>query len=655
MKQQPSSSKSAKPATKPRSGRASFAQRLGANTRLQAIVLAVFAVLLSIQTVSYDFALDDIIVLTDNRFVQEGPAAIPKILTTSSFEGSIQASKVKNTLSGGRYRPLSLVMFAVEWKLFGGKPAGMHVVNVLCNAALVLVLFFTLRLMLELHEWNNKRVLDSFPLLSLLAAALFAAHPTHTEVVANIKSRDEILCLLFALGALYYFVLYCRTAAMAHLALSAGSFALALFAKETAITFLFVMPLTAWFFAFKRDEGVKWSSVGGATAAALVIAVGFLLIRGQIVGFVDTRTAPNIFDNPFLRATVAERYATPVAVLLRYLVSALYPFVMAYDYSFNAIPLVGWTHWQVILSLVVHAALLGFAIWKLRERHVLAYCAWYYFATISIVSNLAFSIGALMGDRFLFMPSVGTTLATACGLALLANVRTNSREQAQRGLLLAAGAVLLVYSVRTVTRNPVWASNEELHKSNISTYPDGMRSLRLRSSALLENAGKATSLDARNAMIGEAYQYLTRCLWIDSTADPDVFFRIGQYHSLFLQNTDSAVYWYGKACAAAPSVDGYRFYYNLNRGNQFLDIKQLDSAEAYYVKAGKENLQMEMVYLNLGVVRINQQRFREAIEYCTKAAAINPQFENVQRALAVARQGLAQQMVQQEALQKNKQ
>src|SRR5262249_33436568 len=83
------------------------------------------------------FTLDDGMVLSDNKLVMKGVSGIPDILTHDSFFGSIGDTK---NLSGGRYRPLSLVCYAVEVSMFGQKPMPDHLINVLLYAFTCLVL-----------------------------------------------------------------------------------------------------------------------------------------------------------------------------------------------------------------------------------------------------------------------------------------------------------------------------------------------------------------------------------------------------------------------------------------------------------------------------------------------------------------------------------
>src|SRR5690606_20622125 len=87
----------------------------------------------------YGYVLDDQIVITKNNFTQEGIDGIWDILSTESFTGYFGAQK--DLVAGARYRPLSIVTFAIEQSIFGDSPFVRHLVNILLYCALGLLLF----------------------------------------------------------------------------------------------------------------------------------------------------------------------------------------------------------------------------------------------------------------------------------------------------------------------------------------------------------------------------------------------------------------------------------------------------------------------------------------------------------------------------------
>src|SRR3972149_9432274 len=143
-----------------------------------AVISAVIGFCLYVNTVKHDYVLDDVGAITGNEFVMEGISGIPKILSVGMWHF--------DNVNLGYYRPLSMITFAIENQFFPKNPHVSHLGNVILYAMTGLFLC-----MLLMNLFRNFH-----PIFSFITTLLFIAHPIHTEVVANIKSRDEILAFL---------------------------------------------------------------------------------------------------------------------------------------------------------------------------------------------------------------------------------------------------------------------------------------------------------------------------------------------------------------------------------------------------------------------------------------------------------------------------
>jgi hypothetical protein len=132
--------------------------------------------------------LDDETVMAKNKIVTKGISAIPKIMVTAYRAGAQDRQE-------SLYRPLSVAMFAIEWQLSPNNPLPGHLINILLYTLTGFLLYKILR------KWFPEK--HAFIIFAI--AALYISHPLHTEVIANIKSRDEILGFLFALLSLNAF------------------------------------------------------------------------------------------------------------------------------------------------------------------------------------------------------------------------------------------------------------------------------------------------------------------------------------------------------------------------------------------------------------------------------------------------------------------
>jgi len=286
-------------------------------------VLVVLPLILYIASVSFGFVLDDKIVIQENRFVHEGLGGISEIFSTQTLAGFV--GEQPNLVAGSRYRPLSLASFALEYELYGLEPAISHLINVLLYLAtgLMLFRFFSVLLPGNLEgPWYFR--------LPFVAALLFAVHPLHSEVVANIKGRDEILALLFSLAALWMALRSVQSGRCGFYVLSGAAFFVALLAKENAITFLVVVPLTLLVFAQAKVRTLVVVMIPLAISTLL-----YLVLRYRAVGYFVSgggEEFAHLMNNPFLEASIGQKYGTIFYTWGLYLKLLFFPHPLTHDY-----------------------------------------------------------------------------------------------------------------------------------------------------------------------------------------------------------------------------------------------------------------------------------------------------------------------------------
>lgn len=139
--------------------------------------------------------------------------------------------------SHGSYRPLCVFSFKLNHFFDGFKPIGYHLVNVLLHCTATVLVVKIARHLLQ-SIWGT-----------IVAGALFASHPIHTEAVAGIVGRADIAACIFYLLA---FLTYCKHVAWREKSnkqswsslISAIGFSIAgVLCKETAATALVLCGL----------------------------------------------------------------------------------------------------------------------------------------------------------------------------------------------------------------------------------------------------------------------------------------------------------------------------------------------------------------------------------------------------------------------------
>ena len=472
----------------------------------EALILVLLPLLLYLSSVNFGFVLDDKIVIEENKFVQEGINGIGEILSSDSLAGYI--GEQPNLVAGSRYRPLSLVSFAIEHELYGLKPAMSHLINVLLYLATCLVLFRLFSVFTRREEEN-----PWYFRLPFVAALLFALHPLHSEVVANIKGRDEILALLFSLAALLLTFRYVRSRNPIFLALGGLTFLLALLAKENAITFLAVAPLSILVFTKVKTRTFMIAMVPLAVSTAV-----YLLMRYQAVGLPllgGGEEVTELMNNPFVEASTGEKYGTIFYTWGWYLKLLIFPHPLTHDYYPYHVRLVGFSDLRAIIPLILYLAMAAFAVLKFRKGNIASWSVLFFLATFSIVSNLFFPIGTFMNERFLYMPSVGYCLVLAWILTRKMPAWLDAKPSLSRAVPVGIAALFVLgFSFQTFARVPDWKDDMSLNRAGVSVSTGSARINCFMGYSLYEASLEEQDNARKQEILDEAAFYLDRSLKI---------------------------------------------------------------------------------------------------------------------------------------------
>lgn len=464
-----------------------------AGFRIQVIIISLIAFGFYCNTFNHGSAFDDRMAVTHNEYVQRGFAGIPDILTRDAFQSYLERKNSKNQLDMGRYRPLSFITFAIEQQFMGadgnytnndsksdarelrvGQQMHVrHVVNVLLYIISLATLLYFLR----------KVVFPSKPLVAFVATLLFAIHPLHTEVVANVKSRDEILSLLFISLTFILALAYRETGKKSKLVWAMVCFFLALLSKEYAVTMIVLIPIS--FFIFNKDT-FKQSIT--STLPYFIPFIVYAYMRVSATSGVDESIIKSVMNYPYLLATPSQKLATEFWVLLEYIKLLFWPVPLIADYSYSQVPYTDFGDPLVLASIVVYALLLLSMLVLIYKRNVIGFALAFFMANLALVSNFFLNIGAPMADRLVYHSSIGFTMIVAIGLFAVYNLL----KKQQLGLTFLGVSMVFLIALsgwKTIVRNQDWENEETLFLADVK--------IATNSSLVNNNAAAASMSKAR--------------------------------------------------------------------------------------------------------------------------------------------------------------
>lgn len=578
---------------------------MNALSKLQIVGLfTVIGFILYGNTLTHEFALDDAIVITENDFTKKGFSGIWDQLTNDQFVGFFGVKK--QLVAGGRYRPLSMVIYNIQYALAGENPFLGHLVNILFYILNGILLYKVLDRILPQFNGLLKRI--SFP---LVVSLLWFFHPIHTEVVANIKGLDEILAFTLQLSTLWFVLNYLESKKATDLLLILLLFLLGLLSKEGTITWLVVIPLFIHFFT-----NYSFQKALPAYGAIVVSAAIWAGIRYQVVGGSIESVADNIMNDPFLGTSASDKYATIMLTLGKYLQLLVFPHPLTFDYYPKHIPIVDWGNRLVLLSIVAYIILAVIAIWGFLKKNIVSFGIFLFVITLSIASNIVFVIGAFMNERFVYVSSLGFSLILGYGVFKLIEQKIISKNIVLGALVLVFG----LYSVKTISRNRVWKNNLTLatHDANVSV--NGAKSNVMAGGVLTENAIQLTNPAEKQKMLKEGMVYLQRA--INSYPEYiDALLLMGNAQWHLHKNINLALPYYYKVLAISP-------YHQIALQRMYIIIEQSKNPDDK-IRAYKMLLQYnpnEMIaYLNLGRAYGKEKNdFKNAQVYLETALKITP-------------------------------
>ena len=440
------------------------------------------AFLVYANTFTHSYALDDYLIIVNNELVQAGWSKTGELLTAPFAWGA--------GFNDGLYRPLTLFTFASEVVIFGpDQPLPSHVINVSLFAVLCALLFRLAR-----HWWPK------FPKLWLgIAIGLYTFHPIHTEVVANIKSRDELLGFLFIVFSALAAHRFLRNRKMSWAILASLCFLLALLSKESTIVFALLLPLAHTLLLRKTVKKQVPILIGYAVVSALFLGVRHLVLEVWHPA-VNYATAYNELSNSLEPTSGFTRFGMSSLLVVKYLWKCLFPWHLGYEYSFNQIPVRALTDPFVLSSIAMNIGLMMLMVRGLVLQRLYGFALLFFYASIALYSNLLFIIGVTFAERFAFVPSFAVCVLVGYILQEWAKKGAHSRSWALGCSIL----ILILFAVRTIVRNPIWQDNEHLFIQGVQQVPNSAKAqynAATEYSALSRAAGESGKADLANKAI----------------------------------------------------------------------------------------------------------------------------------------------------------
>jgi tetratricopeptide (TPR) repeat protein len=388
-----------------------------------------------------DFILDDYLIVNLN-------SAIRTITPVHDLMTPFWGEKTQM----GIYRPLVILSFSLEYPFWHRWPGGYRMVNLLIHSVNGLLVYML------------AQSLVASPAAAWAAAAVYVLHPAHTEAVAGIAGRSELLAGMFFFLA---WLLFRSNRTI----LAAVVFFFSLLSKENAIMFPAVMVIETWIKSGSfRKTVIQWRRF----AALAISTMAYLGLRLWVLGTLGMPKAAQYLSG---RWTLSERELTSGRAYLSYFRLLFAPVTVTGDYDFNSIPLANARDWDAWLGLVLISASIVFAIKVLKKQPAAGFGILFFYTTLFPVSNWIVPTGLIMAERYLYVPLFGFAL-------VMGTVWSKIHSREVRTILAAGAAAIAV--LLCISHNYIWRGDFGFYQNMVKVFPDNVRARQGYGIALLE-------------------------------------------------------------------------------------------------------------------------------------------------------------------------
>lgn len=362
------------------------------------------------------------------------------VLTNAAVQGfSLEHLKAAFTRNySGNYSPLPIISYMFDYTLWGLKPAGFILSNIVLHAANGL-LFYGLLLRSRCDR-----------ITATAAAFVFLLHPVQVESVVWISQRKTVLAMLFFLISFHYYLSYreaaCdRKTVYAYLA-SLAAFLLALLSKSVVV----ILPVALLLHDLAFSQSGTWYRRLKDKVPYILLA-----LAAAVVTFYSQDVENSGGRRAFHGGSPLATFFTMVTVLIKYINLLLWPAGLSLKYD---IPIRTGIDEGVLLSSIVVAVLCVLGVWLFKRRNDLV--CWYglFFVGLLPVSQIV-PIVTLMNDRYLYFPLLGgAAFLGSCGTLLIGGVPDSWKKP-----VAAVGCIfLLILPILSFKQSASWQNTRTL-------------------------------------------------------------------------------------------------------------------------------------------------------------------------------------------------
>ncbi|MDO8744978.1 MAG: tetratricopeptide repeat protein [Candidatus Brocadiaceae bacterium] len=590
-------------------------------------IIIFIPILLYLNTLPNTFVYDDAYVITENYFIKS-LGNLPKLFTKDYLPFSGELS----------YRPIVTLTYFFDYAIWRLNPLGYHLTNVMLHTVNVFLFYLFIRNIFRTHT------------PAVLATLLFLSHPLLTETVNAVCYREDILASIFFLLSFLYFtklripfsgsgnpIQQTHTRLIPSYTISCGSYCLALFSKEMAITLPILLVL--FDLLYPRQGECKASSVIPSLTKVrrwILFYSGYIVVTGfylfiRFVAFKNTFKTIDVYpSNIFTMTKVVASYLKLLFIPLNLNADYYIPDIRGISLSF------------ILSSLFIISSLIIIIRLYKKNKLMTFFGSWFFITLLPVLGIVP--IGNIMAERYLYLPIVGF-----CGIA--GSIVTNSVFRKKGAIII--GIIILSMQISVIWRNGVWQNDTTLWFYTYQREPNSARACSNLGNTYFKNNRYEDAIQMYKKSLTLPYSYPFIHFNLGATYEKVGLIdeAIEEYKASISRNNDNTLAFnnlgtvYDKQGLYDLAIEAYTNaltnnpYFPLthnNLGNTYEHTGNPEKAMAEYTAALKIDNNYADAHNNLGAMYLKKGILDKAIDELKKAAQLKPEHLDAHYNLGIA-------------------
>jgi protein O-mannosyl-transferase len=569
--------------------------RCGKNNIRSCILILILGSIVYWNHLQNPFQFDTVVYIVNNHTLDN----VSKILNINFFKSNIFTN-----------RALLQISLALNAHLDGFRTFSYHLVNLILHLInSLLVYFITRRIWFYFGSWGGPLQKNDIHAISLFTAILFLLHPIQTESVIYTMGRSEVFSGTFYLSAFLLFQIRNDREnppkigiKVLALLLIPVIFILGFSVKQTLVT-LPMMLLLYFLFGREPDSFLmiilnKWK-----WGIGIISTIGIALLFHKLLTDESFLIGPSNAGENIGRLNYM---LTQPSVLLSYYLKLFFlPINLNIDPDIQIVT--QWWSWKFLSGIVVIAVAI-FAAYRIKETRAPLFFVFWFLIVISPSSSII-TLNDLAAEHRTYL-----ALYSFCAISAFSVYRIpclvfrNYLEKSRFIILTISIFIIILFSVITIQRNQIWASEVTLWNDTLKKSPNKIR-------PIINLAYAYTSLGSFDLAI----KYYEKVMSINSK----IFSTNYNLGNLYLERgrEEEAIGLLETAALIRPNNPEV----NVLLGEVYLKRKTIDRAEFYFKKSVELNPNYALAMKNLGIIYyFHLKKTKEAVVYFSRSLSIDP-------------------------------